>query len=160
MTSLSTFARAACACLILAAACLPGRASHAGPAAPPPPVPGTLSSFPAKDLRWIDIPGSGGIRYANVSGNLAGKGPYEAFVVFPAGKANPFHLHTQALPTVVLKGSFYAIVDGKRVDYPAGSFYRLPARLPHHSGCAEGEDCLLFQYQADAFDLQPLDGEG
>lgn len=113
-------------------------------------------SLPAADLKWVEIPGTGGIKYANVHGNLAGKGPYEAFVIFPAGKDNPFHTHSQNLPTVVLKGTFYAVIDGKRVEYPAGSFYNLPARLPHYSGCNKGEDCLLFQYQDDHFDLQPL----
>ncbi|MDB5767035.1 MAG: cupin [Collimonas fungivorans] len=115
-----------------------------------------LVSLPAADLKWVEIPGTGGIKYANVRGNLTGKGPYEAFVIFPAGKDNPFHTHSQNLPTVVLKGTFYAVIDGKRVEYPAGSFYNLPAKLPHYSGCNKGEDCLLFQYQADHFDLVPL----
>lgn len=114
-----------------------------------------LISLPAADLQWTEIPGSGGIKYANVRGSLTGKGPYEAFVIFPAGKDNPFHTHSQDLPTVVLKGTFYAVIDGKRVEYPAGSFYDLPARLPHYSGCNKGEDCLLFQYQTDHFDLLP-----
>ena len=116
---------------------------------------GALISLPAADLQWTAIPGSGGIKYANLRGNLAGKGPYEAFVIFPAGKDNPYHTHSQNLPTVVLKGTFYAVIDGKRVEYPAGSFYDLPARLPHYSGCNKGEDCLLFQYQTDHFDLLP-----
>jgi len=116
-----------------------------------------LISLPAANLKWTEIPETGGIKFANVRGNLAGKGPYEAFVIFPAGKDNPFHTHSQNLPTVVLKGTFYAVIDGKRTEYPAGSFYDLPAKLPHYSGCTKDEDCLLFQYQADHFDLVPLD---
>lgn len=116
-----------------------------------------LVSLPAAKLHWIELPGSGGVKYANVRGDLAGKGPYEAFVIFPAGKNNPYHLHTQNLPTVVLKGTFYAVIDGKRTEYPAGSFYNLPAKLRHFSGCTPAEDCLLFQYQADGFDLLPAD---
>lgn len=116
-----------------------------------------LISLPAANLKWTEIPETGGIKFANVRGNLAGKGPYEAFVIFPAGKDNPFHTHSQNLPTVVLKGTFYAVIDGKRTEYPAGSFYDLPAKLPHYSGCNKGEDCLLFQYQADHFDLVPMD---
>lgn len=116
---------------------------------------GPLISFPAANLKWTELPNSGGIKYANVYGNLTGKGPYEAFVIFPSGKDNPFHTHSQNLPTVVLRGTFYAVIDGKRVDYPAGSFYNLPANLPHYSGCSKGEDCLLFQYQRDHFDLIP-----
>ncbi|MCY1516406.1 hypothetical protein D9M68_510340 [compost metagenome] len=56
----------------------------------------------------------------------------------------------------MLSGVFYAIFDdGKKVLYPAGSYYLLPARLPHRSGCELGAYCLLFQYQSDRFDLVP-----
>lgn len=116
-----------------------------------------LVSFPTADLQWRELPGTGGIKVADVRGSITGKGPYDAFVIFPAGKDNPYHKHSQNLPTVVLKGTFYAVIDGKRILYPAGSFYNLPARLPHYSGCEKGEDCLLFQYQADHFDLVPVD---
>ena len=114
-----------------------------------------IISFPVSELHWIVIPDSGGIRYANVRGDLAGDGPYEAFVLFPAGMDTPYHHHSRSIPTVVLKGTFYAMVDGRRTEYPAGSFYDLPAHLRHFSGCAEGVDCLLFQYQDGGFDLVP-----
>ncbi|MFD9407144.1 cupin domain-containing protein [Streptomyces sp. NPDC059989] len=112
-------------------------------------------SFPEPSRKWQELPESGGVKYANVRGDLAGSGDYEAFVSFPAGKDNPEHYHKQDLPTVVLKGTFYAEIDGKRVQYPAGSYYRLPADKPHLSGCEKGDDCLLFQYQRDHFDLIP-----
>lgn len=114
-----------------------------------------IVSFTASELVWIEIPDSGGIRYANVRGDLAGDGPYEAFVLFPAGKDNPYHYHTRSIPTVVLKGTFYVVIDGQRTEYPAGSFYDLPGHLKHFSGCADGVDCLLFQYQDRGFDLVP-----
>ncbi|WP_307704238.1 cupin domain-containing protein [Variovorax paradoxus] len=79
-----------------------------------------------------------------------------AFVEFPAGKNNPPHFHTQSLPTVVLSGVFYAVFeDGKKVLYPAGSYYYIPGKLPHLSGCEPGANCVLFQYQNDHFDLVP-----
>ncbi|KVT51456.1 cupin [Burkholderia ubonensis] len=128
---------------------------------PSSPIPANASasdliSFPASQLTWNELPGSGGVKYANVEGDLAGHGKYSAFVIFPNGLDNPHHVHTQALPTVVLKGTFYAIIDGKRIDYPPGSYYDLPANLPHFSGCATGDNCLLFQYQQDHFDLVPV----
>lgn len=112
-----------------------------------------IISAPTRDLKWLELSNSGGVKYANVRGNLNGKGPYEAFVLFPSGADNPYHYHSMALPTVVLQGTFYAVVDGKRSEYPAGSFYDLPAKISHLSGCVAGMDCLLFQYQNDHFDL-------
>ncbi|MER6999450.1 cupin domain-containing protein [Streptomyces sp. NPDC000410] len=112
-------------------------------------------SFPEPSRKWTELPGTGGVKYSNVRGDLAGTGNYEAFVHFPAGKDNPEHIHKQDLPTVVLKGTFYAVMDGKRIQYPAGSYYHLPANKPHLSGCEKGTDCLLFQYQQDHFDLIP-----
>ncbi|MCD2109420.1 cupin domain-containing protein [Rhodococcus erythropolis] len=112
-------------------------------------------SFPASTLTWRELPDTGGIKVADVVGDITGSGPYESFVKFPAGKDNPMHTHSQDLPTVVLGGVFYATIDGKRVEYPAGSFYQLPKDLPHLSGCMAGADCLLFQYQTDHFDVVP-----
>jgi quercetin dioxygenase-like cupin family protein len=114
-----------------------------------------IVSVPTRDQKWVELPNAGGVKYANVRGDLAGKGPYEAFVLFPAGANNPYHYHSETIPTVVLQGTFYAIVDGKRTEYPAGSFYDLPAKKNHYSGCLPGMDCLLFQYQKDHFDLVP-----
>lgn len=112
-----------------------------------------LVSVPVSQLKWTELTGSNGIMYANVRGDLTGKAPYEAFVLFPAGRDNPTHHHTQSLPTVVVQGTFYAVIDGKRTEYPAGSFYDLPAGLVHESGCVAGMNCLLFQYQSGGFDL-------
>ncbi|GAA1799494.1 cupin domain-containing protein [Leucobacter iarius] len=113
-------------------------------------------SLPAADLDWTVLPDSGGVQYANVRGDLSGKGPYEAFVKFPAGADNPFHTHSKDLPTVVLSGTFYAEIDGKRTEYGPGSYYDLPADLEHFSGCTAAAECLLFQYQSDHFDLNPV----
>ncbi|MEV6769028.1 hypothetical protein AB0N05_10430 [Nocardia sp. NPDC051030] len=116
-------------------------------------------SLPTANLTWRELPDTGGIRVADVRGSITGSGPYEAFVKFPAGKDNPMHIHTSNLPTVVLAGTFYAVIDGKRTEYPAGSYYDLPADLPHLSGCEPGTECLLFQHQTDHFDLVPTEGK-
>ena len=110
-------------------------------------------------LKWQDVPGTqGAVSYANVEGDIFGKGPYSAYVKFRKGTDNGLHQHTQVLPTLVLGGTFYAVIDGKRIEYPAGSYYKLPADLVHESGCTAATDCLLFQYQAGAFDLKPVKG--
>lgn len=105
--------------------------------------------------------GTGGtVSYANTQGDILsdGKGFYSAFVRFRAGTDNGLHTHRQTLPTVVLAGTFYARIDGREVLYPAGSFYNLPANKVHESGCKAGTDCVLFQYQANNFDLVPAQG--
>lgn len=56
---------------------------------------------------------------------------------------------------MVLRGTFYAVINGVRTEYPAGSFYDLPAGLAHFGGCAKDSDWLLFQYQTGPFDLVP-----
>lgn len=135
----------------LTLAALTVTASAAGE--PPSSVPDSAT------LKWQDVPGTqGAVSYANVEGDLFGKGPYSAYVKFRKGTDNDLHSHSQTLPTVVLSGTFYAVIDGKRVEYPAGAYYKLPANLVHESGCTAAADCLLFQYQADAFDLKPVKG--
>ncbi|MCF7752411.1 cupin domain-containing protein [Bacillus subtilis subsp. subtilis] len=125
----------------------------------PPTATDPLVSLPSASLHWQDVPGTkGAVSYANTQGNILsdGKGFYSAFVRFKAGTDNGLHTHSQTLPTVVLSGTFYARIDGKEILYPAGSYYSLPAGLVHESGCRPGADCLLFQYQANNFDLVPV----
>ncbi|WP_447591100.1 cupin domain-containing protein [Stenotrophomonas rhizophila] len=144
----------------LALATLITLAVSACAANPPAPTTGTdpLVSLPSAQLHWQDVPGTqGAVSYANTQGNILsdGEGFYSAFVRFKAGTDNGLHTHSQTLPTVVLSGTFYARIDGKEVLYPAGSYYSLPANRVHESGCKAGTDCLLFQYQANNFDLIP-----
>jgi len=144
----------------LALAALITLTGNACAASPTPPTTGAdpLVSLPSDQLHWQDVPGTkGAVRYANTQGNILsdGEGFYSAFVRFKSGTDNGLHTHSQTLPTVVLSGTFYARIDGKEVLYPAGSYYSLPANLVHESGCKAGTDCLLFQYQANNFDLVP-----
>ncbi|MDD2050406.1 cupin domain-containing protein [Pseudomonas putida] len=119
----------------------------------------TLISVPNAALQWQAVPNTNGaVTYANTEGDIFGKGDYSAFVTFKAGTDNGLHRHSQSLPTVVLKGTFYAVIDKVRTEYPTGSYYKLPASLVHESGCTAAADCLLFQYQADSFDLVPVKG--
>lgn len=156
----SVAALAVLAAVTLAACSSPAPAAEAeSPSAQPSALP-TVSetiSLPSEALDWQDLPDGGGIQYANTRGDLLGTGPYEAFVTFPAGTDNPLHTHSDDLPTVILSGTFYAIIDGERTEFGPGSYYDLPADLTHFSGCTADADCLLFQYQSNGFDLLPTD---
>ncbi|MNO71078.1 hypothetical protein D3C76_619810 [compost metagenome] len=90
--------------------------------------PAALISLPNAALQWQAVPNTNGaVTYANTEGDIFGKGDYSAFVTFKAGTDNGLHTHSQSLPTVVLKGTFYAVIDKVRTEYPAGSYYKLPA---------------------------------
>nr|WP_314876684.1 cupin [uncultured Pseudomonas sp.] len=122
--------------------------------APLRPNPPLISIPDSKALNWQSVPETDdAVRYANVEGDIFGRGPYQAYVLFRKGTDNGLHTHSQVLPTVVLSGTFYAVIAGKRIEYPAGGYYRLPAQLVHESGCTAAADCLLFQWQDDRFDL-------
>ncbi|WEK31801.1 MAG: cupin [Candidatus Pseudomonas phytovorans] len=117
----------------------------------------TISVADSAALKWQDVPNThGAVSYANVEGDIFGNGPYSAYVKFRKGTDNGLHQHSQTMPTVILSGTFYAVINGKRVEYPAGGYYKLPADLVHESGCTAAADCLLFQYQPGAFDLKPV----
>ncbi|QYX45790.1 cupin [Pseudomonas tussilaginis] len=118
--------------------------------------PEALISLPYADLKWQVVPNTNGaVTYANTDEDIFGNGDYSAFVTFKAGTDNGLHTHSKSLPTVVLKGTFYAVIDKVRTEFPAGSYYKLPANRVHESGCTAEADCLLFQYQSDKYDLVP-----
>ncbi|MFD3680433.1 hypothetical protein [Streptomyces sp. NPDC058613] len=57
-----------------------------------------------------------------------------------------------------MSGTYYTVQDGKRTEYPAGSYLRIPAKYVYESGAPRGADCLLFQHQQAGFDLIPARG--
>lgn len=127
--------------------------------------PSPLISLPTDKLTWKAVPGTNNnVIYANAQGDILGNGYYEAFVSFRPGVDNGYHTHTDTLSTVVMTGVFYARIKDKNgklfeTEYPAGSYYQLPAGLEHESGCkmtAKKEPCLLFQFQSNHFDLNPV----
>ncbi|CAM5418610.1 hypothetical protein SAVIM338S_02276 [Streptomyces avidinii] len=116
-----------------------------------------MISLPSPALKWQKVPGNE-VQYANVSGDLLGQDAYQGFLRVPAGTDFGLHTHSADLSLVVLSGTFYAVIDGKRTEYPAGSFLRVPANLVCESGATKGGDCLVFQHQDKGFDLIPVQG--
>lgn len=159
MKPLHLFAASLLATGLAACSAPPSAPSTSANTAPAVTLDDHMVSLPVDQLHWQEVPDTGGaVSYADTQGHILGKGKgfYSAFVRFRAGTDNVLHTHTQTLPTVVLTGTFYARIDGKETLYPAGSFYNLPAGLVHESGCKAGEDCLLFQYQSNNFDLNEV----
>ncbi|HGM5578393.1 TPA: cupin domain-containing protein [Pseudomonas putida] len=112
-------------------------------------------SVAVRTLNWTAVPGRGeAVHYSNVRGDMFGRGPYSAYVHFRGGTDNGVHRHAHDLPTIVLRGTFYAVIAGERIEYPAGTHYHLPAGLVHESGATAAGDCLLYQWQEGPFNLE------
>lgn len=109
-----------------------------------------------EDLKWIEVPDSGGSQVANVSGDIF-KGAHSAFAKVPAGQPHPLHTHTNEVKAVVISGTFTVTPEGgteKRLG--PGSYFTIPAKAKHLSSCAPGAPCVLFQQGTGKFDMKPV----
>ena len=116
-----------------------------------------LTSTP-EDLKWIEIPESGGVQVANITGDIL-KGAYTALAKIPAGQVHPLHTHTSATAVVVVSGTFTVTPEGgveKRLG--PGSTFTVPGGVKHASSCAPGAPCLLYQAGPGKFDMKPVAG--
>jgi quercetin dioxygenase-like cupin family protein len=116
-----------------------------------------LTMVAPEELKWMDIPESGGVQVANVTGDVM-KGAYSAFAKIPAGQKHPLHTHTNDTKLVVVSGTFLIGPEGgPEKKLAPGSFAVVPGGFKHTSSCAEGAPCLLFQEGAAKFDMKPVD---
>jgi uncharacterized RmlC-like cupin family protein len=87
--------------------------------------------------------------------------PYMAMVQLPGGLISPAHIKTANMFGVVVSGTMvHAAIgadSGNDVLLPAGSFYKIPANLPHISKCVSEADCVTFLYQDGKFDFLPTE---
>jgi quercetin dioxygenase-like cupin family protein len=115
-----------------------------------------IVAMTGEDLKWVDVPESGGVQVANVSGDVM-KTAYSAFAKIPAGQMHPLHTHTSDTKAVVISGTFVLTPEGGvEKKLPAGSYFMVPGGLKHTSGCAAGAPCLLFQQGPAKFDMKPV----
>lgn len=86
--------------------------------------------------------------------------PYMAMVQLPAGLVSPAHTKSSNMFGVVLSGTFVHVSaeagSGDEVLLPVGSFYKIPANVPHISKCVSDTDCVTFLYQDGKFDFLPI----
>jgi len=116
-----------------------------------------LSTMTADDLKWTEVPESGGVQMANVVGD-AMKGAHSTFVKIPPGQTHPLHTHTAEVKAVVVAGSFLIGPEGgPEKALGAGSYFVVPAKMKHTSSCAAGTPCVLFQIGSGKFDMKPVE---
>lgn len=96
------------------------------------------------DIRWIQRRADPDVFHAAIYSEPARAGAYAFRVRARAGHSLPPHTHPDERTITVLQGTYWAGVgetfdrDGL-IAYPAGSFYVIPAGLPHYSAVLEGE---------------------
>lgn len=110
-------------------------------------------------MKWMEIPDSGGVMVSPAWGDM-NKGAHGAFVKFPAGATHPVHTHSNDVKGVVLMGSFtYTPEGGEEMKMGPHTYFMIPGKVKHASGCAEGSECVLFQVGDKKFDMKPVDGK-
>src|ERR1700690_944158 len=67
--------------------------------------------WPMADLKWRELPNSGGVMRAALWGD-PDKGAYGALYKFPAGATFPSHWHTNSMKIVVISGTWLYTPEG------------------------------------------------
>ena len=97
-----------------------------------------------QDIAWVQRRASPDVFYAAIYGDPAKPGPYAFRVRAQAGHRLAPHTHPDERSVTVLSGTYWSGVgetfaDDKLQAFPAGSFYVIPAGVPHYSAVLEGE---------------------
>lgn len=113
-----------------------------------------INALPQAQLPWIAT--QEGAEFAALEGDRFNEA-YMAMVRLPAGLASPRHVKTAGMFGVVVEGTFVhrASDNGPESDVllGPGSYYHIPAGLPHVSACVSDVPCVAFLYQDGAFDF-------
>ncbi|MCU0870292.1 MAG: cupin domain-containing protein [Burkholderiales bacterium] len=96
------------------------------------------------DIAWKEIRKSPPLFRAFVQGDQDKPGPFTFRVRAAAGHKLAPHTHPDDRVITVISGTYWSAVgdkwdDGKLIAFPAGSFYVVPAGVPHYSAVLEGE---------------------
>ncbi|SDY59805.1 hypothetical protein SAMN05444004_10297 [Jannaschia faecimaris] len=100
-----------------------------------------------------------GVAFAPLQGDRFA-GPYQAMVRLPAGTVSPMHVKSANMFGVMIAGRMTHVAEGSSTAEPQiigpGSFYAIPADLPHISACVSIVPCVAYLYQDAAFDFVPV----
>ena len=104
---------------------------------------GLRGQLPA-DIAWVQRRTSPDVFYAGIYSDPAKPGPYAFRVHAQAGHRLAPHTHPDERTVTVLSGTYWSGVgetfaEDKLQAFPAGSFYVIPAGVPHFSAVLEGE---------------------
>lgn len=116
-----------------------------------------ITNMPTSQLDWETT--KEGVGFAPLQGNRFEEA-YMAMVKLPAGLVSPPHVKTANMYGLVVSGTITNIAVGanpsSEIELPTGSYYKIPAGLPHVSKCVSKTDCVTFLYQDGKFDFLPI----
>lgn len=120
--------------------------------------PSFVTNLPPNSLHWETT--QEGVAFAPIIGKRFEE-PYMAMVRLPGGLVSPPHTKTANMFGVVISGAMVHFKVGTDSDtktlLPPGSFYKIPANLPHISQCVSEAACVTFLYQDGKFDFLPTE---
>jgi len=100
-----------------------------------------------EEVKWRDLPGYEGVKFAVIDGDPSKPGVYVVRVKFPPGIMSRPHFHPDDRYAVVLQGTWYTGTGDKfdpdtTVGLKPGSFMKHPAGGHHYDG-AKDEEVIL-----------------
>ena len=100
------------------------------------------------EISWVELRKTPALHRAVIHGAQDKAGPFTFRVRAAAGHRLLPHTHPDDRTITVLAGTYWSAVgdtwdDSRLVAYPQGSFYVVPAGVPHYSAVLEGE--TIFQ---------------
>lgn len=117
-----------------------------------------IVNLPESQLQWETT--KEGVGFAPLQGDRFSEA-YMAMVKLPSGLVSPTHIKSANMYGVVVSGTIANIALGAdpatEIELPIGSYYRIPAGLPHVSKCVSEVDCVTFLYQDGKFDFRPVE---
>lgn len=100
-----------------------------------------------EDVPWEVLRREPPLARATIHGDQAKSGPFTFRVHAAAGHRLMPHTHPDERTITVLQGTYWSGVgdtwdESRLVAYPTGTFYVVPAGVPHFSAVLEGETIL------------------
>jgi quercetin dioxygenase-like cupin family protein len=107
----------------------------------------------ASEIKWVDTPGANGAQMAVLWGDPE-TGAYGAFRKRPGGDFVALHTHTHDGRVIILSGVLLITMEGDaQTELGPGSYALIPSGAKHTSGCKAGSDCVYFEEQPGASDI-------
>ena len=123
-------------------------------AAPPAFAEPLIILTPPAALDWATTPE--GVAFAALSGDRWTEA-YFAMVRLPAGTVSPLHTKSAKMFGLVVEGQMtHAAPGAEPTPIGPGSYFEVPALMPHISACVSDTDCVTMLYQDGAFDFVPV----